>query len=275
MRTVATLTLSALLIASAPSTARALELPELAARTSPSVVLITLSKGRSKGGSGTGFFITPGGWLVTNHHVIEGATEAVAKLADGSERPVLGVVADDPDKDIAVLKVEGEGYPVLPLGQSAAVRPGDEVVVIGSPLGFSNTLSAGIVSAIRPKGADAELSERHDSKHGNWGIQITAAISPGSSGSPVMNRQGEVIAVAVGMIRGSQALNFGVPVDTLKATLEARPADAPLKPLGAVDRPALGRNLAISAALFFAVGLAFWLTGRRRERGGPASPRLN
>lgn len=271
----ATTLAAGVLLLLSPAPAPAFELPELAARTTPSVVLLTLSKGGAKAGTGTGFFVTAQGWLVTNHHVIEGATDATAKLSDGTERKVLGLVADDPEKDIAVLQVQGDGYPPLPLGDGGALRPGDEVAVIGSPLGFSSTLSSGIVSAIRPKGADAELSEHHDPRADSWGVQITAAISPGSSGSPVMNRQGEVVAVAVGMIRGSQALNFGVPVDALKALLGSREAGAPVRPLGAVDRATLGRNLGISAGVFLTLGLLVWLSGRRAPRRRPAAPSPN
>src|SRR5689334_20526276 len=116
-----------------PSRALALELPELATRTSPSVVLLTLSDSSgTKFGSGTGFFVSADGRMITNFHVIRGASSVSATLSDGHEIKILGVLAADPAQDIAILKAEGSPFPALELGDSRVIRPGDEVVVIGS-----------------------------------------------------------------------------------------------------------------------------------------------
>jgi len=274
-----------------PSRALALELPELAARTNPSVVLLTLADASgAKLGNGTGFFVSADGRMITNFHVIQGASSVSATLSDGHEIKILGVLAADPARDIAVLKAEGPPFPALPLGDSQVIRPGDEVVVIGSPLGLSGTVSAGIVSAVREKGVfqdDPALPRRIlDNKNvpatQSWGIQITAAISAGSSGSPIMTRSGDVIAVAVGTRLDGQSLNFGVPIQVAKELLSGIDAGATPKPLAAFARatskdraqgPEVLTNLGISAAVFAGVALVYFLVsrilsafGRRRSR---------
>jgi S1-C subfamily serine protease len=249
-----------------------IELSELAERTKPSVVLLTVEDdaGR-KISTGTGFFVSPDGRVVTNHHVIDGAEKITATLSDGSKRAVLGRLADDEEKDIAILKVEGEGLPALQLGDSSRVKPGDEVVVIGSPMGLSGTLTVGIVSAIREHGV-GEVVEREAEKTQSWGIQITAAISPGSSGSPIMTRSGEVIAVAVGGFNGAQALNFGIPIEVTRDMLARLGPQAKPTPFEDASRHDILRNLLISAGglaglmlLYFLWGL-FEKRGRRRRR---------
>ena len=242
-------------------------LQELAAKTKPSVVLlVTYNAAGAKSGSGTGFFVSADGRVVTNHHVIEGAAKVIASLSDGRKITALGILADDPDKDLAVLKLPGEGFPALELGDSKKLRAGDEVVVIGSPMGLSGTLSAGIVSAIRdgrsPLGDDDDddpKTDKSDKKPKAWGIQVTAAISPGSSGSPILSLSGEVIAVAVGMYGVGGSLNFGIPIEEAKVLLaQARPGAAakPFAQVGGSDD--VKKNLAISAALLLAVVLIYF-----------------
>jgi S1-C subfamily serine protease len=236
------LTIVALVLASAPALAESL--PDLAARAKRSVVLINIVDASGGKGSGTGFFAAPGR-VVTNHHVIEGARKVTATLSDGAEAKVGGLLAHDAAADLAVLAVVAD-VPPLVLGDSAGVRAGDEIAIIGSPLGLAGTLSTGIVSALRDKG----VSEDNKADFGrSWGIQVTAAISPGSSGSPIMNRDGEVIAVAVGQVRGAQNLNFGVPVESAKALLAALGPNAPAAPFESSGRAESLRNLAISAAV--------------------------
>jgi S1-C subfamily serine protease len=265
------------------SPALALELPELAARTAPSVVLLTLADASGKKiGSGTGFFVSADGRVITNFHVIQRAASAEATLSDGRSIKILGVLASDRARDIAILKAEGSPFPALDLGDSGLIRPGDEVVVIGSPRGLSGTVSAGIVSAVREKGVAEDNPaprRRVDDDEDNpetrsWGIQITAAISPGSSGSPIMTRSGDVIAVAVGMRLDGQALNFGVPIQVVKELLGGIDAKAIPKPLAAVAKETSGgrevlTNLGLSAAIFAAIGFVYFAVSRTlsaRER---------
>ena len=271
---------SALILAlvAMPRPGSALELPELAERTKPSVVLITIYDGSGhKLGTGSGFFITAGGRLVTNVHVIDEAGRATASVADGRVVDIEGVLAKDPDADVAVLQTAGGGtYPALPLGESKSLVAGQEVVVIGSPMGLAGTLSTGIVSAIRDKGLIDDEPPTKGPTGDSWRIQITAPISPGSSGSPILTRDGRVVAVAVGRRMGGENLNFGIPIERVLALLQGVGDHAAPQPFaGVAERPQLLRNLSISAAVFAAGALAyvFW---RRRGRGGAAAsaPRM-
>lgn len=251
------------LSASLSASASGSELSDLAEKTKPSVVLLTVedSVGR-KLGTGTGFFASTDGRIITNHHVIEGGARITATLSDGSKRAILGVLASDEPRDIAILAAEGGAVPALALGTSTGVRPGDEVVVIGSPKGLSGTLSVGIVSAIREHGVGEGPDDEKD-RTASWGIQITAAISPGSSGSPIMTKNGEVVAVAVGTLNGAQALNFGVPIEVATGMLRELGPQARPVPLGdGDDDHDLRRSLMISGALFGAIGLLYFFWGR-------------
>jgi hypothetical protein len=133
-------------------------------------------------------------------HVIEKADSVVvAKAENGGLFPVEGVLARDLKNDLVLLKLKGKDLPFLTLGNSQNMEVGARVAVIGSPLGLEGTLSEGIVSAVRELMGDRKL------------LQVTAPISPGSSGSPVLNAKGEVIGIATALLRGGQALNFAVP----------------------------------------------------------------
>jgi S1-C subfamily serine protease len=260
-----------------PSRADALELPELAARSGPSVVLLTVfGPTGAKVATSTGFFVSDTGRVVTNHHVIGGASRVEATLADGRKLPIAGLLADDPGRDLAVAQAQGPGpFPALPLGDSKGVRQGDQVVVLGSPTGLSGTLSVGVVSALRDRGVPD--TERRDDPAGigHWGIQITAAMSPGSSGSPVMTPAGAVIAVAVGQVEGGQNLNFAVPSAELRQLLDGLPADPRLIPFGVSAGSPVGRNLLISAAVLGAMGLlaAAGLHLEARRSAAPTGPK--
>lgn len=273
-----------------PAQAIAYDLPELAAMTKPSVVLLTLwSASEEKLATGTGFFVSKAGLIVTNHHVVVGGTRVAATLSDGREIKVVGVLAWDAARDVAILQAEeGAEYPSLSLGDSVAVRPGDEVVVIGSPLGLSGTVSAGIVSAIREKGLtlpeDLPTPRRPhvgrlEPTTEGWGIQITAAISAGSSGSPVMTRQGEVIAVAVGTRLDGQSVNFGVPIQVAKDLLGGLDTKVAPRPLSVLEDKAspseVLTNLGISAAAFAGVALVFFVVGRAKGGKKRPGPRRN
>jgi serine protease Do len=266
----------ALLVATSSTVRAENELSALAERTNPAVVLLTVEDATGKKmGTGTGFFVSKDGRLVTNHHVIEGAAGITATLSDGTKRKIQGSLADDEENDIAILKVEGENLPALPLGDSSKVKPGDEVIVIGSPMGLSGTLTVGIVSAIRTKGLPSSEDDKPVEKARSWGIQISAAISPGSSGSPIMKRDGEVVAVAVGGLVGqAQSLNFGVPIEVAKGMLEKLGPNATVKSFEVAAKSELSKNLLISGGVIGAMVVAFWIWGRlearqerRRKRG--------
>src|SRR5438067_656182 len=179
-------------------------LPELVRRIKPSVVsIITYDSRGQKLARGSGFFIAPER-AVTNRHVIEGAYKAEVHLANGNIFPVKGVLAVDGEGDVALLQVDVPPSAVPPL-QIVRTSPqeGESIVVIGNPLGLEGSVSNGIVSAVR------------DIPNFGRIIQITAPISPGSSGSPVINMRCEVVGVATLQLSDGQSVNFAVPSDSV------------------------------------------------------------
>jgi hypothetical protein len=159
---------------------------------------------------GSGFFVSDD-VVATNAHVIQGSGSGSAKLVGQSQTfQVLGTLAIDAHADLALLKVSGKA-PSLGLSHGPAPAVGDSVYVIGNPLGLEGTFSEGIVSGVRATGTDSL-------------IQMTAPISPGSSGGPVIDAAGEVISVAVATFKEGQNLNLAVPVAYLERMLEAHPA---------------------------------------------------
>lgn len=147
---------------------------------------------------GSGFFVTSDGLVVTNHHVVNGAFDAMVVLANERQFRVEGVAALDRENDLALLKVRARGQKPLGLADGAPPRVGATVYAIGNPRGLTNTLSQGLVSAVRGDGARPEM------------IQTTAAISPGSSGGPLLDTHGMVVGVNTLVYRDSQNLNFAV-----------------------------------------------------------------
>ncbi len=162
----------------APAAPVTLTPAQIAARSTSSIVTV-----RSPTGLGTGFIVKKEGWIATNFHVVAGASELVVATPDQREFPVIEVLAADRLHDLAVLRVEAD-LGALVLGDSDAVRAGDSVVAIGHPLGLEDTVSNGLVSAVRV--IDPELTV----------LQISAPIAPGSSGGPLFSERGEVIGVA-------------------------------------------------------------------------------
>jgi serine protease Do len=157
---------------------------------------------------GTGFIVRADGWIATNLHVVVGGPRVVVTLRDGRELPVIEVLAASPDHDLALVRVDAHGLPVLSLGDSDAMRPGDPVVAIGNPMGLEDTVSNGLVSARRKVESGLEV------------LQVSAPIAPGSSGGPLFNDHGEVIGVATAVVEGGQNLAFGMPVRYLVPMME-------------------------------------------------------
>jgi len=176
-------------------------IPAIVRKIGPSVVVINIyNERRELRGRGSGFFIDRNGSVITNHHVIKGASYTEVKTASGKLYPVKKILFEDASNDLAVLSVDIPSGAVAPLSViSALPEAGEKIVVIGSPLGLEQTVSDGIVSAIRRPHGSGEY------------IQITAPISPGSSGSPVVNMKGEVIGVASFLFVQGQNLNFCAP----------------------------------------------------------------
>lgn len=179
---------------------------------------------------GSGFVVSADGYVVTNNHVIEGATKLRVRL---EERYYDAVVkGTDPATDLALLKIEtGRALSFLPLGDSDRLRQGDYVMAIGNPLLLDHTVTVGVVSA---KGRSIGLTR--DSSFENF-IQTDAAINRGNSGGPLVNLAGEVIGIATAMNGGAENIGFAVPVSTLKAVLPQ------LKEKGKVSRGYIGVNI--------------------------------
>jgi len=181
---------------------------QIAERYSPAVVLIVgLDANKQAVVLGTGFLVTPSGVLVTNYHVVQGVYPAQVKLASGDVFDSLSVIDTDERKDIAVLKVKGFNLPAVTLGDSDAVKPGDKVTVIGNPKGLEGSVTDGLVSAVR------DIKDILPSQEGYKVMQISAAISPGSSGSPVFNECGRVVGIATATLKDGQNLNFAIPIN--------------------------------------------------------------
>jgi 2-alkenal reductase len=170
--------------------------------------------------SGTGFFITEDGYMITNNHVVTGAREVRIILSDGTEQRAT-IVGTDIYSDIAVLKTEGNVPAVAKLGNSDVLKPGESVIAIGSPLGnFKNTVTVGVVSAT------GRAIETRNGYQIEDLIQTDAAINQGNSGGPLVNLAGEVIGVNTLVVRGTgtgavaEALGFAVPVNTAQAVAQ-------------------------------------------------------
>lgn len=158
-------------------------------------------------GRGSGFIVSAEGKIVTNYHVIAHTKKATVKLINGDAYDTVDVIDIDKRKDIALIKIRAVELPFLNLGRSTAIEVGEKIYCLGNPLGaLRNTLSEGIISAIR-------------AGDGYKYFQISAPISSGSSGSPVMNTKGEVIGIAFASIEQGQNLNFAIPIDYAKGML--------------------------------------------------------
>ena len=179
-------------------------LPELVRRIKPSAVAIeTFDSKDNTLARGSGFFIAPDR-IITNRHVIERAARVEIHLLDGKKFPVRGVLAVDGEGDLALLQVDVPRALAVPLPIVRAVpQEGESIVVVGNPYGLEGSVSNGIVSAVREISGYGKI------------IQITAPISPGSSGSPVVNMAGQVIGIATLQAAEGQSLNFAVPAERI------------------------------------------------------------
>ena len=224
------------LLAALSQPAHAQTAQEIAKRAFGSTVLLVMEDANGQLISlGSGFFVRDGE-IASNLHVVEGASRGYAKLVGQKAKlDIDGTVGMDPARDLVLLRMSAARAQLLSIGNSNSVEVGEAIYAVGNPQGLEGTFSQGIVSGIRQVGSDKLL-------------QITAPISPGSSGGPVLNARGEVIGVAAATFKGGQNLNFAIPSNYLKALTEKPQPVAPLpRAMPGSKRPSIladfgGRN---------------------------------
>jgi serine protease Do len=194
-------------------------------------------------GGGSGFFVSGDGLIVTNKHVVDQKDVEYTVFTNDGKKHIATVVARDPVLDIALIKIEGSGFPYLSLGNSDSLEVGQSVIAIGNALGeYRNTVSVGVISGLARSITAGDASG--NSEVLDHVIQTDAAINPGNSGGPLLDLSGRVIGVNVAVAQGSQNIGFALPINSVRGAIES------VKATGKIIRPYLGlRYVAINAEL--------------------------
>ncbi len=210
----------------------ALSVHDIYERVSPSVVVVyNLNESGQTRGHGTGFFIDPWGMVATNYHVVEGASSLKIKTKNGVVMDIRGIAASDAENDVVILSANLPIDSVRTLKMTSSLpQVGDKIVVIGTPYHpqLAQTITDGLVSAIRPLAGGKRL------------IQISAPISPGSSGSPVMNTKGEVVGIATRVHRQASHIGIAVPGEIIAGLTPASPFPVASLPILYAGQVAVG-----------------------------------
>ena len=180
---------------------------------SPAVISVTGRDENGRGGSGSGFIVTPDGYAITNSHVVDDRPKLEAETTEG-DRLRAELIGDDPATDLAVVRLAANGLPYAQLGDSDALRVGQLVIAMGSPLGLQSTVSTGVVSALgrSMRARDGRLIENI--------VQHAAPINPGNSGGPLVDSRGLVVGINTAIIAMAQGLGFAIPSNTAEWVLQ-------------------------------------------------------
>ncbi len=194
-------------------------------------------------GNGSGFLVSEDGYIVTNRHVVEDKNAQYTVTINDGQKKIAKIIAVDDVYDIAIIKIEGNNYPILSLGDSSSLELGATVIAIGNALGqFKNTVSVGVVSGLSRSitaGDGIGKSEQLEQV-----IQTDAAINPGNSGGPLLNLLGEAIGINVAVAQDSQSIGFALPINSVKGVISS------VRETGKISRPYIGiRYLKITTSL--------------------------
>ncbi|MFH1656801.1 MAG: trypsin-like peptidase domain-containing protein [Candidatus Nealsonbacteria bacterium] len=201
------------------------------------LILPKIKKGKgemTKIGGGSGFIVSPDGYILTSCHVVQDPKAEYTIVAEPNKKYPAKILARDPINDIAILKIKSDNLPYLDLDDSEKIELGQEIVAVGNALGeFHDTVSSGIISGLS-RFIQATNSITHQSERLRGLIQTDAAINPGNSGGPLVNMESKVIGINTAMVMGAQNIGFAIPINIAKKDLEE------VKKYGKIKFPFLG-----------------------------------